>query len=177
MEIVTWILQYPLAPQDSTGRAGIIYPGLAQRMSVGTGILHSEKTGSWPLRGGSEHTQPVHFAQMRVVADEDGTPGYEQLEIDGELLRGGLVPAASGMGRHDGASAIRIKNKYAARHAARLGPGEVIDLPEVRLGHPFVRRGTVTLEGAGYPGEGPELADGLGPGHGTAVAARHDTGL
>ena len=79
MEIVTWVLQCPLVHQDSTGRAGIIYPGLAQRMTVGTGILHSEKTGSWPLQGGSEHTQPVHFAQMRVVPDEDGTPAMSSL--------------------------------------------------------------------------------------------------
>src|SRR3954468_12234789 len=43
MEIVTWVLQGSLVHQDSTGHTGVIYPGLAQRMSAGTGILHSEK--------------------------------------------------------------------------------------------------------------------------------------
>src|ERR1700693_3910098 len=38
MEIVTWVLLGSLVNQDSTGHAGIIYPGLAQRMSAGTGI-------------------------------------------------------------------------------------------------------------------------------------------
>src|SRR5437773_12384643 len=124
MEIVTWVLQGSLVHQDSTGTSGVIYPGLAQRMSAGTGILHSEKNDSWRLQGGTKHTDPVHFVQMWVVPDEDGiTPGYEQLEIDDELLRGGLIPVASGMAKHDGASAIRIKNKYAALHAARLRPG------------------------------------------------------
>jgi redox-sensitive bicupin YhaK (pirin superfamily) len=144
-----------LVHQDSTGHAGIIYPGLAQRMSAGTGILHSEKNDSWRLQGGAQHTEPVHFVQMWVVPDEDGiTPGYEQLEIDGELLRGGLVPVASGMAKHDGASAIRIKNKYAALHAARLQPGEVVELPEAPFLHLFVPRGTVTLENAGALAEG-----------------------
>jgi redox-sensitive bicupin YhaK (pirin superfamily) len=158
MEIVTWVLQGSLVHQDSTGHAGIIYPGLAQRMSAGTGILHSEKNDSWRLQGGTKHTDPVHFVQMWVVPDEDGiTPGYEQLEIDDELLRGGLVPVASGMAKHDGESAIRIKNKYAALHAARLRPGEVIELPEAPFLHLFVPRGTVTLEGAGPLSEGDSV--------------------
>ena len=86
MEIVTWVLQGSLVHQDSTGHNGLIYPGLAQRMSAGTGILHSEKNDSWRLQG-EQHTEPVHFVQMWVVPDEAGiTPGYEQLEIGSELL-------------------------------------------------------------------------------------------
>ncbi|GLZ28666.1 hypothetical protein Lesp02_08560 [Lentzea sp. NBRC 105346] len=146
MEIVTWVLRGSLVHQDSTGHSGVIYPGLAQRMSAGTGILHSEKNDSWRLQGDS-HTDPVHFVQMWVVPDEPGiTPGYEQLEIDDELLKGGLVPVASGM-NHD--AAIRIKNKYAALHAARLQPGQHVELPEAPFLHLFVAQGDVTLEGAG----------------------------
>src|SRR5512139_1972174 len=129
MEIVTWVLQGSLVHQDSEGHSGVIYPGLAQRMSAGTGILHSEKNDSWRLQGGDSHRDPVHFIQMWVVPDEAGIePGYEQLEIDDELLRGGLVPVASGMEAHAGQSAIRIKNRYAALHAARLRPGQEISV-------------------------------------------------
>jgi redox-sensitive bicupin YhaK (pirin superfamily) len=97
----------------------------------------------------------VHFVQMWVVPDEDRiTPGYEQLEIDDELLRGGLIPVASGMSKHDGASAIRIKNRFAALHAARLQPGEEVELPDAPYLHLFVPRGSVTLEGAGLLSEG-----------------------
>jgi redox-sensitive bicupin YhaK (pirin superfamily) len=150
MEIVTWVLRGSLVHQDSTGTAGVIYPGLAQRMSAGTGILHSEKNDSWTLAGGDRHDDPVHFVQMWVVPDEAGTtPGYEQLEIEDELLRGGLVPVASGMDKHDGASAIRIRNRYAALHAARLGVDQTVELPEAPYLHLFVPRGTVDLEGAG----------------------------
>ena len=129
MEIVTWVLQGSLVHQDSEGHTGVIYPGLAQRMSAGTGILHSEKNDSWRLAG-EAHTDPVHFVQMWVVPDEGGiTPGYEQLEIDHELLSGGLVTVASGMPEHDGAAAIRINNRYAALHVARLQPGQSVQLP------------------------------------------------
>ncbi|HSR22435.1 MAG TPA: pirin family protein, partial [Candidatus Eisenbacteria bacterium] len=76
-------------------------------------------------------------------------PGYEQLEIADELLTGGLVPVASGMDRHDGATAIRIKNRYAALHAARLAPGGSVTLPDAPFVHLFVPRGSADLEGAG----------------------------
>jgi quercetin 2,3-dioxygenase len=154
MEIVTWVLEGSLVHQDSTGHNGVIYPGLAQRMSAGRGILHSEKNDSWRLAG-DVHKDPVHFVQMWVVPDENNIiPGYEQLEIDHELLSGGLVPVASGMDKHNGASAIRINNKYAALHAARLQPGQSIELPEAPFLHLFVPRGSVSLEGAGVLGTG-----------------------
>jgi len=149
MEIVTWVLEGSLVHQDSTGHNGVIYPGLAQRMSAGRGIMHSEKNDSWRL-GGDVHRDPVHFVQMWVVPDEPKlTPGYEQLEIDHELLAGGLVPVASGMDKHDGESAIRIKNRHAALYAARLQPGQSVQLPQAPYLHLFVPRGAVSLEGAG----------------------------
>ena len=46
MEIVTWVLEGELRHQDSQGNDAVIYPGLAQRMSAGTGITHSEFNAS-----------------------------------------------------------------------------------------------------------------------------------
>lgn len=154
MEIVSWVLRGQLVHQDSEGHNGLIYPGLAQRMSAGRGILHSEKNDSWRLTGGSEHStdhrEPVHLVQMWVVPDETGTdPGYEQLEIDDAALRGQLTPIASGLARHDGAAAIRIGQRDAALLGARLDPGASVTLPDAPYVHLFVPRGTVTLEGAG----------------------------
>ena len=59
MEIVTWVLQGSLVHQDSEGHTGVIYPGLAQRMSAGTGILHSEKNDSWRLAGPGRTTTRI----------------------------------------------------------------------------------------------------------------------
>jgi redox-sensitive bicupin YhaK (pirin superfamily) len=154
MEIVTWVMQGSLVHQDSTGHNGVIYPGLAQRMSAGRGILHSEKNDAYRLEP-DRSREDVHFVQMWILPDESGiTPGYEQLEIDGELLAGGLVPVASGMPRHDGAAAIRIANRYAALHAARLQPGQSVRLPDAPYLHLFVPHGEVDLEDAGPLGTG-----------------------
>ena len=154
MEIVTWVMEGSLVHQDSTGHNGVIYPGLAQRMSAGRGIMHSERNDSWRLQG-EVHRNPVHFVQMWVVPDESGaTPGYEQLEVADERLAGGLVPVASGMAQHVDDTAIRIGNKHAALLAARLRPGQSVELPDAPFLHLFVPRGSVTLEGAGPLGTG-----------------------
>ena len=155
MEIVTWVLQGSLVHQDSEGNKGVIYPGLAQRMSAGTGILHSEKNDAWRAGVGEIHNEPVRLVQMWVLPDESRIkPGYEQLEIEDDLLRGGLVPVASGMDKHAGAAAIRIKNRYAALHAARMQPTDTVIVPDAPFVHLFVARGTVDLEGAGTLAEG-----------------------
>jgi redox-sensitive bicupin YhaK (pirin superfamily) len=149
MEIVTWVLSGSLVHQDSEGNSGVIYPALAQRMSAGTGILHSEKNDSWRLSG-DRHSDPVHFVQMWVVPDERGiVPGYEQAEIDPALLRSGLVPVASGIPAHAADAAIRIRNAGATLWAARLDPAQVITVPDAPFVHLFVARGAVELEGAG----------------------------
>ena len=155
MEIVTWVMRGQLVHQDSEGHSGVIYPGLAQRMSAGKGIMHSEKNDSWRLTGGPEHAEPVHFVQMWVLPDEPGiAPGYEQLEIDDALLRGGLVPVASGRPEHAGEAAIRIRQKDATLHVARMEPGRTVALPTAPYVHLFVPSGTVELEGAGALDEG-----------------------
>ncbi len=155
MEIVTWVLQGSLVHQDSTGHSGVIYPGLAQRMSAGTGILHSEKNDAYRLQEASAPREPVRFIQMWVPPDENGiTPGYEQLEIEDSRLRDGLVPVASGMSQHADDTAIKIANRYAALHVARLEPGASVELPDAPFVHLFLARGSVELEGAGRLEEG-----------------------
>jgi hypothetical protein len=155
MEIVTWVLEGSLVHQDSTGHSGVIYPGLAQRMTAGTGILHSEKNDSWTLTGESEHAEEVHFVQMWVLPDEQNlTPGYEQLDIGEQLASGGLVVVASGMEKHSANRAISIRQREAALYAARMGNLESVQLPESPYVHLFVARGEVDLEAAGRLGAG-----------------------
>ncbi|WTW97556.1 pirin family protein [Streptomycetaceae bacterium NBC_01309] len=149
MEIVTWVLSGSLVHQDSEGHNGVIHPGLAQRMSAGRGILHSEKND---VRG-SAAPEPVRFVQMWVLPDEAGiTPGYEQRDVSALLTPGALVPVASGNPAHD--SAIRIHQKDATLHAARLAPGDSLTLPTAPYLHLFLAQGSATLEGAGPLTEG-----------------------
>jgi quercetin 2,3-dioxygenase len=147
MEIVTWVLDGQLVHQDSEGHNGLIYPGLAQRMTAGSGIRHSEKNDAWRLAPAAPTDEPVHFVQMWVVPDEQRlAPGYEQLDIGAELARGGLVPVASGSG-HD--AAISIRQRDAALFAGRLGSGESITVSSAPFVHLYVAKGDVSLEGAG----------------------------
>ncbi|GAA5046357.1 pirin family protein [Nocardia callitridis] len=171
MEIVTWVLGGSLVHQDSLGHSGLIYPGLAQRMSAGTGILHSEKNDSWRLDAGPasngvsaspEHEEPVHFVQMWVVPDEPGaTPGYQQLEIDDQLAGGGLVTVAAGLPRYRDRTAITINSSHSAFHVARLSgsPEANFELPDASYLHVFVARGEVEMEGVGplYEGDAVRL--------------------
>lgn len=144
MEIVTWVLDGSLAHRDSAGNRGVIYPGLAQRMSAGTGILHSEMNDS--------ATEPVHFVQMWVRPDVSGIdPDYQQHEI-GDDLDGRLATIASGMPGHD--AAITIHNRSAALHGARLQPGDGLELPAVPYLHLFVARGRLDLPEVGELTEG-----------------------
>ncbi len=139
MEIVTWVLDGELEHKDSQGHRGVIYPGLAQRMSAGTGIWHSEMNPS--------RTRDVHFIQMWVTPDTKRvTPGYQQLDINPELGRGGLVPIASGRGHE---AAIAIHQRGAVLWGGRLGAGERVTVPDAPFVHLYVARGTVELEGAG----------------------------
>ena len=144
MEIVTWVLKGELEHKDSQGHGGIIHPGLAQRMSAGSGILHSEMNAT---QGGE-----VHFIQMWVVPDEEKVrPAYMELDINSELERGGLVPVASGRG-HD--AAIDIRQRHAVLWAGRLKPGESLKLPDAPFVHLYIAAGDVVLEGAGSLSKG-----------------------
>jgi redox-sensitive bicupin YhaK (pirin superfamily) len=58
------------------------------------------------------------------------------------------------MEQHATATAIHIKNRYAALHAARLRSGESVATPDAPFVHVFVARGQVDLEGAGKLEEG-----------------------
>ncbi len=135
MEIVTWVLEGELAHHDSTGTDGVIYVGLIQAMSAGTGIQHSEMNHS--------QVEPVHFVQMWVVPDTSGLePGYQQLDVNERLDRGELVVAASGRGHED---ALRLGQRGASMAVARLATGDKVTLPDSPFLHAFVARGRVAV--------------------------------
>ncbi len=144
MEIVTWVLSGRLEHKDSEGNHGELYPGLAQRMSAGRGIWHSEMNPSY--------TEDVHFVQMWVLPDTESVdPGYEQMDINAQLDAGGLQPIASGKG-HD--AAISIRQRGAVLWGGRLGPDEAVEVPDGPHVHLFVARGATDLEAAGTLLEG-----------------------
>lgn len=144
LEIVTWVLRGLLVHEDSTGRRGVVRPGVVQRMSAGTGVLHSER---------NDGPGPVRLVQMWVPADTVGTdPDYADADVDAALRTGELVPVASGMERHD--AALRIRRSDAALHAAQLRPRQAVLLPDAPFLHLYLALGVAELDGHGTLEEG-----------------------
>jgi redox-sensitive bicupin YhaK (pirin superfamily) len=151
MEIVTWVLEGGVEHGDSEGNHGVITPGLAQRMSAGHGIRHSEQNAS--------PTERVHFLQMWVPPDVTGiAPEYEEVDVTDRLRDDALLPLASG--RED-AAAIRIHQKDATLWVGRLRAGAAVTAPAAPFVHVFVARGGAELDGAGHldTGDAVRLTD------------------
>jgi quercetin 2,3-dioxygenase len=136
MEIISYVIEGALGHKDSLGNGSIITPGEVQRMSAGTGVLHSEMNPS--------PKEPVHFLQIWIVPERKGiAPGYEQRAFPAEERRGRLRLVASRDGR-EGSVTI---HQDAALYAALLAPGEEASLPvpEGRYAWVQVVRGAVAL--------------------------------
>jgi redox-sensitive bicupin YhaK (pirin superfamily) len=88
MEIVTYILQGALEHKDSMGNGSVIKTGQLQRITAGTGVLHSEFNPS--------KTDWVHLYQIWLLPNKKGlTPGYEELVVNGHQELGKLRLVAS----------------------------------------------------------------------------------
>lgn len=92
MEIVTYVIDGALEHKDSMGNTSIIRPGEVQRMSAGTGVVHSEYNLS--------HQFPVHFFQLWFYPDQHGlTPGYAQRQFSSASKWGQWCLMVSANGR------------------------------------------------------------------------------
>ena len=138
MEIVTYVLEGALAHKDSMGNASTIVPGEVQRMSAGTGVLHSEFNHS--------RTDPVHLLQIWLLPDRNGlAPSYEQTFFPDEEKRGRLRLVAS-PDAADGS--VRI-HQDARLYATLLATGEEVThaLAPGRHAWVHVARGKASLNG------------------------------
>jgi redox-sensitive bicupin YhaK (pirin superfamily) len=145
MEIVSYVLEGALAHKDSMGNgaaggahAGVIRPGDVQRMSAGTGVMHSELN--------HETAGETHFLQIWILPRARGiAPGYEQKHFDAAAKRGRLALVASPDGR-DGSVTIHAD---ASIRAALIDADERVEtaLDPARIGYVFVARGAVHVNG------------------------------
>jgi hypothetical protein len=116
MEILSYVLEGALEHKDSMGNGSIIRPGDVQRMSAGTGVLHSEFNPS--------REEGVHFLQIWILPNRRGlTPGYEQKRFSDDERRHRLLLIASGDGR-DGSVTI---HQDADVYATLLEPGKPLE--------------------------------------------------
>ena len=146
MEILSYVLKGKLAHKDSMGHVEVLGPNEIQKMSAGSGVVHSEFNGS--------ETEPVHFLQIWIIPEKQGiAPGYEQKRFGDAEKRGKLRLVGSRDGR-DGSVTI---HQDVDLYAAILGVDESVtfNLKPGRIGWVQVATGTVTINGEELrPGDG-----------------------
>lgn len=125
LEIVTWVIEGALRHRDDVGRDGVLEAGSVQRVSAGSGIVHSEVT---------EPGVRTRFLQTWLRPDDPGVvPSYAR---DVLPLAGGLTEVVG----HDrlgiGVAGARL---YLADATDRLA------LPEAPQLHVYVVGGEMRL--------------------------------
>jgi len=148
MEIITYILEGAIEHRDSMGNRGVIRPGEIQKMSAGTGIMHSEFNPS--------PTQPVHLLQIWILPERRNLkPVYEEHTFAPGEIDGKFQPIA-------GKNAPVSIHQDVELLAAKLAPGEKA-LHELRPGrHAWVQiaRGGGKLNGLPVKaGDGAAISD------------------
>jgi len=138
MEIVTYMLEGELSHKDSMGNGSVIRPGDLQRMTAGTGVLHSEFNTS--------DTDTAHLLQIWIIPEAKGlTPGYEQKAFAAEDMRNQWRLIGSRDGRDGSLTIHQDVNLY----ETELDAAQQIEMrvSESRRGFLQIVRGAVTLNG------------------------------
>jgi redox-sensitive bicupin YhaK (pirin superfamily) len=138
MEIISYVLTGQLAHEDNMGNVKGIPPGDVQRMSAGTGVVHSEFNHA--------KDQTTHFLQIWLLPNAKGiAPGYEQKTIPAAQKRGALRLIASSDGADDSvtvhADAALYSGLFDGFEAAELS------LDPARKAYVHLVRGSLTVNG------------------------------
>ena len=150
MEIISYVLDGALAHRDSMGTDGVIRPGEVQRMSAGTGVMHSEMNGS--------DREPVHFLQIWIVPERPNIPpSYEQKAFPDEERRGRLRLVAS---PDAGDGSVKIHQDVRLYTTLLDGHSVTHELAPGRYGWVQVARGEAEVNGQRLQaGDGAAIAD------------------
>jgi redox-sensitive bicupin YhaK (pirin superfamily) len=151
MEIVTYPISGSIEHKDSMGNGTVIPAGDVQRMTAGTGVLHSEFNHS--------PDQELHLLQIWILPERNGLqPGYEQRSVPREEKLNRLRLIGSRDGR-DGSLTI---HQDVDLYASVLETGKQVTLDEVADRRIFVQvvGGDIDVNGAQLSaGDGLQITD------------------
>ncbi len=89
MEIITYVMEGSITHRDNMGNSSVIRAGSIQKMSAGTGVMHSEHN--------RESAVTTHMLQIWITPNRLAVePGYQERLIDDTSRRGQLALIASG---------------------------------------------------------------------------------
>jgi len=138
MEIVTYMIDGALEHKDNMGNGSVIRPGELQRMTAGTGVLHSEFNHS------SE--DQAHLLQIWILPERKGLqPGYEQKLFPTEQKRNRWCLVGSRDGRDESLTIHQDVNLYSTE--LDEGAETELELDKSRQGFLQVVRGSVEIDG------------------------------
>jgi len=150
MEIITYVIKGEVSHRDSMGNGETIRPHEVQRMTAGTGVLHSEY---------SSPTERTHFLQIWIQPEKSNLqPGYEQKAFPAEEKVGKLKLVAS-RGGVDGSVHI---NQDVRLYSSILSSGEDVSLDLADGRHAWVQliSGSIDLNGERLePGDGAAISE------------------
>jgi redox-sensitive bicupin YhaK (pirin superfamily) len=150
MEIITYMISGELSHRDSMGNGETIHPHEIQRMTAGTGVLHSEY---------SSPTDKTHLLQIWILPEKKNlTPGYEQKVFPPEEKKGKLRLVAS-RGGDDGAVKI---NQDVKVYASILENDQEVSLSLEDGRHAWVQliSGSIAVNGETLnAGDGAAISD------------------
>lgn len=139
MEIVTYVLAGALQHRDSLGNGAVMQYGDVQRMSAGTGIMHSEFNAS--------PSEPVHLLQIWILPSQTGlTPSYEQTFFEPASKLNQLRLIGSPTGENGSVVIHQDVNLYAS--VLDSDKAVAYDLKEGRVAWLQVARGEIAVNGA-----------------------------
>jgi redox-sensitive bicupin YhaK (pirin superfamily) len=138
MEIISYVLDGALEHKDDMGNNSVLRFGDVQRMSAGSGVVHSEFNHS--------KTEPVHFLQIWIKPNATGgAPGYEEKNFSVDAKQGRLRLIASADGR-DGSVSLRQDASIFA--SIMKGDDEIAyPLSNGRMAYVHVVRGCINVNG------------------------------
>jgi redox-sensitive bicupin YhaK (pirin superfamily) len=144
MEIITYMLDGELRHEDSLGNGSVIRKGDVQRMTAGSGIVHSEDNAS--------NTSSAHLLQIWIVPERTNLhPGYEEKHFEESRKQGRWCLIAS----HEGPDGALRVNQDISLYAALLAQGQSLPYKTLagRTLYLQVARGSLQLDGIGRPGQ------------------------
>jgi redox-sensitive bicupin YhaK (pirin superfamily) len=138
MEIVTYMIDGALEHKDNMGNGSVIRPGELQRMTAGTGVLHSEFNHS--------NEDQAHLLQIWILPEQNGLePGYEQKLFPTEQKKNRWCLVGSRDGRDGSLTIHQDLNLY----STVLDEGVEIELAldKSRQGFLQLVRGSIEIDG------------------------------
>lgn len=153
IEGITYVAEGTFEHADSRGNGGVLPPGSVQRVTLGSGMMHSERNGS--------SNEPMRFIQMWIMPARRGLePSIEQRSFSEDARRDRLLPAlvpAPGYGGADAPvspEAVTV-HQDAALYTGLLSPGRSVR-QSLRTGfgaYLFVVQGDAAVAGQSSAGD------------------------